>query len=56
MRAIREDILVAFARNDDFAYPARRVYRLKSEGKTVRDPDDPSPAATPADRDEDGVA
>ncbi len=57
-QAIWEDVLTAFADNDgiDFAYPTRRVYRLKSEGKTVRDPDDHPADAASSEKDEDGAA
>lgn len=57
-QAIWEDILATVAEHDDFdfAYPTRRVYRLKSEGKTVRDPEDHSPEAAPDEKDDDGAA
>jgi small-conductance mechanosensitive channel len=57
-QAIWEDVLAAVADNDDvdFAYPTRRVYRLKSEGKTVRDPDERPGEAPLREKDEDGAA
>jgi len=58
-QAIWEDVLTVFAENDDidFAYPTRRVYRLKSEGKTVREAEELSREVLQQERekDEDGA-
>lgn len=57
-QAIWEDILEEFARSEDidFAYPTRRVYRLRSEGKTVREPGAGPSDPGAADREDGGVA
>jgi len=57
-QAIWEDILAAVSETDDFdfAYPTRRVYRLKSEGKTVREPEDHASEPVAREKEDDGAA